>query len=73
MDKNIDPQYQEFIIDLQKQPKTKTRDVIEKRAVRYMYHDFGPSDFPKLLLLANLRQAGYSDMLKKAADGDYDF
>jgi len=70
---DVDPEYQQFMSDLMKQEKTKTRDNIEIRALQKLYHDFGPSTFPKLLLLEDLQDAGYNDMYKKAEYGDYDF
>ena len=72
-DEKIDTQYQEFITDLLNQPKTDTRDTIERSAKANLYHDFGPSMFPKLMLVNHLGEAGYLDMKKKAINGDYDF
>jgi len=72
-DVNVDPEYQEFITDLMKQEKTKTRDDIERKAIRKLYHDFGPSTFPKLLLVEDLQDAKYTEMYKRAVSGDYDF
>ena len=70
---NEDPEYQEFITDLMKQPKSVSRDNIEINDIRKKYHDFGPSTFPKTLLIADLQDAGYKEMIKKATSGDYDF
>jgi len=72
-DVNVDPEYQEFMTDLMKQEKTKTRDDIERKAIRKLYHDFGPSTFPKLLLVEDLQDAKYTEMYKRAVSGDYDF
>jgi len=68
-----DPEYQEFITDLMKQSKTEIRDNIETKALKKLYHDFGPSTFPKMSLCQDLQDAKYTDMLKRAITGDYDF
>lgn len=40
---------------------------------RALYHDFGPSGLPKMLLMKDLHQAGYSEMVGKCEQGEYDF
>lgn len=65
--------YDVFIADLMKEKKTTARDNIEKKAVAKLYHDYGPSAFPKTLLVNDLYVAGFKDMSKRAANGEYDF
>lgn len=66
-------EWKDFMNDLMKKDKTEERDYIEEKALKKEYHDFGPSTFPKSLLIKNLKDAGYEDMLQKAIYGDYDF
>ena len=46
---------------------------IIKRANDKCYHDYEGGDYPKLLLVTDLHEAGLFDLCKRAAQGEFDF
>ena len=67
-------EWEAFQDDLMAKPKTEKRDHIEARANRKLYHDFESSvAAPKILLIRDLHDAGFSDMVENVKQGKYDF
>jgi hypothetical protein len=66
-------QYLEFIKDINEKHDCNLRRLIISRAGKGLYHDFGPSELPKMLLAKDLYQADFSDMVTRCEAGDYDF
>jgi hypothetical protein len=65
--------FQKFMKDILQKSDGSWRQIITEKAKRGLYHDFGPSCFPKCLLLRDLNQAGYKDLATLCERGCYDF
>ncbi len=58
---------------LWKKPETLARNQLIQRALKGMYHDFEtPHATPKMMLVNELRAAGFDDLAKMTIAGDFD-
>lgn len=66
--------WSKFMTDLNKKSGGKEKQRILERAYSKYYHDFESAEtLPKVELAADLKGAGYLDMLNKLMKGDYAF
>ncbi len=62
-----------LVADLERYPPSRVRDRLIKEAKAGRFHDFDSEEAgPKLLLYANLHQAGFEDLAIKTREGAYD-
>lgn len=63
----------ELVSELEKLPKSLARDSLIARAQRGDYHCFRSQlELPKTALVLDLRAAGFEDLEKRAANGEFD-
>jgi hypothetical protein len=62
-----------LVVDLEQKPQSETRDRLIAEAKAGRFHDFDSDEVcGKMLLNAELRDAGYLDLAQKVIDGGYD-
>lgn len=63
----------DLVKDLEEKPPSEIRDAIIERAKKGIYHDFdSPLVGPKIQCAEDLKAAGFTDLVSKVIDGDYD-